>query len=150
MLKRTITYKDFNGTERTEDFYFNITKAELLDMEIAQEGGLKDYLERIINAKDGKKIYETMRNFILKAYGEKSPDGKRFIKSPELTEAFTQTEAFSDLILDLTTDADKAAAFVNGIMPSDLDEFLRKRKLLDDATKTIPFPVNPDATDNNS
>ena len=118
MLKKTITYTDYDGNERTEDFYFNLSKAEVTAMELSTEGGIQKSLGKIISDQDGKGTVDVIRNLILTAYGEKSLDGKRFIKSNELSEAFSHTEAFSDLFMELLTDADLAAAFVNGILPS--------------------------------
>lgn len=117
MLKKTITYVDFDGNTRTEDFYFNLTKAEVTEMEMSTEGGLVKMLEKIVSTQDSKRIIEVFKDLILKAYGEKSPDGKRFIKTQELREAFSQTEAYSELFMELATNADASAAFVNGIVP---------------------------------
>lgn len=117
MLKKTITYEDYDGNKRTEDFYFNLSKAEILEMEMGVSGGMTQMLDRIIAEQDSEKIIKTFKEIILKAYGEKSPDGKRFIKSEELSTAFSQTEAFSQLFMELATDADAAAKFVNGIIP---------------------------------
>lgn len=117
MLKKTMTYMDYNGVERTEDFYFNLTKAEIMEMELGVEGGLAEMVNRIIAAKDAPAIIAVFKKLILKAYGEKSPDGKRFVKSDELSTAFSQTEAYSDLYMELATNADEAAKFVNGIVP---------------------------------
>jgi hypothetical protein len=118
MLKKTISYVDFNGDEKTEDFYFNLTKAEVTEMEVSIEGGLSKALINIVESKDAKMIIGTFKDLILKAYGEKSPDGKRFIKSQELRDAFVQTEAYSELFMELATNAEASAAFVNGIIPS--------------------------------
>lgn len=118
MYKRTMTYTDYNGEERTEDFYFNLSKAEIVEMELTTPGGLQDYIKRIVDAKDASEIVSMFKSLILKSYGVKSPDGKRFIKSEELTNEFTQTEAYSDLFFELATDAEAGAAFVNGITPS--------------------------------
>ncbi|MDO5785272.1 MAG: hypothetical protein Q4P20_09455 [Eubacteriales bacterium] len=117
MLKKNITYTDYNGVERTEDFYFNLTKAEIMEMEMSTVGGMTEMIEKIVAAQDAPAIIETFKNIIFKAYGEKSTDGKRFVKSDELSTAFSQTEAYSQLFLELITDADAAAAFVNEIMP---------------------------------
>lgn len=117
MLKRTITSVDYNGNERTEDFYFNLTRAEIAEMEMGVEGGLGDMLKRIVAAKDIPSIIKEFKRIILKAYGEKSPDGRRFIKSEELSIAFSQTEAYSQLFMELATDADAAAKFINGVVP---------------------------------
>lgn len=118
MLKKTITYTDYDGNNRTEDFYFNLSKAEATEMEMSTEGGLSTTLRKIIADKDAKRIIESFKDLILKAYGEKSSDGKRFIKNDELREAFSQTEAYSELFMELATNAESAAAFVNGILPS--------------------------------
>lgn len=120
MFKKTITYTDYNGEERTEDFYFNLSKAELMEMEMSIPGGMKGMLEKIIAAKDTAKIIEEFKKILLKAYGEKSEDGKRFIKSPELSKAFSETEAYSILFVELAQDATKASEFINGIIPSGL------------------------------
>ena len=117
MLKKTITYTDYNGNERTEDFYFNLSKAEIMEMEMSTAGGLTEMIQKIVAAQDTPAIIKVFKEIILKAYGEKSPDGKRFIKSEELSTAFSQTEAFSQLFMELATDADAAAKFVNGIIP---------------------------------
>ena len=117
MLKKTITYTDYDGNKRSEDFYFNLTKAEVMEMEMTTTGGMQKMLEKIVAEQDAKRIIEIFKDLILRAYGEKSPDGKRFIKSKELTEAFAQTEAYSDLFMELATDANAAAVFVNGIIP---------------------------------
>ncbi|MDF2800227.1 MAG: hypothetical protein K0S61_130 [Anaerocolumna sp.] len=117
MLRKKITYTDFDGNEITEDFYFNLTKAEVTKMELSTNGGLGVSLQKIVDTKDSKRIIETFEDLISKSYGEKSLDGKRFIKSKELSEAFMQTEAYSELFMELATKADMAVAFVNGILP---------------------------------
>ena len=117
MLKKTITYTDYNGNERTEDFYFNLTKAEVVEMEMSTSGGLTEMINRIVAAQDTPEIVRVFKTLILKAYGEKSPDGKRFMKSEDLSTAFSQTEAYSQLFMELATDADAAAKFVNGMVP---------------------------------
>ncbi len=118
MLKKTITYPDYNGLDRTEDFYFNLTKAEIMEMELSTTGGLSEMISRIVSAKDAPAIIKVFKELILKAYGQKSPDGKRFIKSAALSEEFAQTEAYSILFMELATDADAAAKFVNAIVPA--------------------------------
>lgn len=119
MLKKTIEFVDYNGVERKEDFYFNLTKAEIMEMEMTTEGGLAEMIEKIVATQNTPAIIKIFKQLILKAYGEKSPDGKRFIKSEELSNAFEQTEAYSELFMELATDADAAAKFVNGIVPKD-------------------------------
>ena len=118
MLKKTVTYTDYNGVERTEDFYFNLTKAEVTEMELSTAGGLEAMIRKIVAEKDAPAIVKIFKELVLKAYGEKSPDGRRFIKNDEVREAFSQTEAYSDIFMELATDADAAAAFVNGIIPN--------------------------------
>ena len=120
MLKKTITYTDYNGNQRTEDYYFNLSKSEIMEMEMSTAGGLAEMLTKIVNTQDAPALVKTFKDLILKSYGEKSPDGKRFIKSEELSTAFYQTEAYSQLFMELSTDADKCAAFINGIIPSDM------------------------------
>ena len=115
-----MTYTDYNGTERTEDFYFNLTKAEVTEMEMSTEGGLVKLLEKLVATQDKKRIIEIFKDLILRSYGEKSPDGKRFIKNQELKDAFSQTEAYSELFMSLAMDADASAVFVNGIIPTTL------------------------------
>ena len=119
MLKKSITYTDYNGTERTEDFYFNMTRAELMEMELGTTGGMTEMIQKIVAAQDAPAIIKIFKDLVLKAYGEKSADGKRFIKSDEISTAFAQTEAYSQLFMELATDADKAAEFVNGIIPAE-------------------------------
>ena len=118
MLKKTITYTNYNGVECTEDFYFNLTKAEIMEMELSTSGGLAEMIQKIVAAQDAPAIIKIFKELVLKAYGEKSPDGKRFIKSEEISKAFSQTEAYSILFMELATDADAASAFVNGIVPA--------------------------------
>lgn len=117
MLKKTITYTDYNGIERTENFYFNLSKAEIMEMEMSTSGGLAEMIQNIVAAQDAPAIIKIFKDLVLKAYGEKSPDGKRFIKSEEISTAFSQTEAYSIIFMELATDADAAAEFVNGIIP---------------------------------
>ena len=117
MLKKTITYINYNDKEITEDFYFNLSKAEVLEMEMSTAGGLAEQINKIVAAQEAPIIIKTFKDLILKAYGEKSPDGKRFIKNDEVREAFSQTEAYSILFMELATDADAAALFVNSVIP---------------------------------
>lgn len=122
MLKKTITYTDYNGVERTEDFYFNLTKAEIMEMEMTTTGGLTVMVDKIVAAKDVPSIIKVFKDLILKSYGEKSADGKHFVKSEAIAQAFAQTEAYSILFMELATDAEAGAAFVNGIVPADMSK----------------------------
>jgi hypothetical protein len=117
MLKLTRTFADYNGASRTEDFYFNLTRAEVTEMELSVDGGLVEMINRITAAQDGKQIIALFKDIILRAYGQKSPDGRQFIKNQQLRDEFAQTEAYSDLFMELATDADAAAKFLNGIIP---------------------------------
>ncbi len=135
MLKKLIKYTDYDGRERSENFYFSFSKAELWDMEFGTVGGMQNLIQLIIDKQDIPKIMEAFRTIILKAYGEKSADGRRFIKSPELSEAFSQTEAYSNLYMELITDADAAAAFINGIVPSEIAEAAEKRRQEEETAK---------------
>ena len=120
MLKKTVTYVDYNGVERTEDFYFNLSKAEVTEMELSVRGGLSAMLDELVKSGDNARIVEIFKDLVLRSYGEKSADGKRFVKSKELSEAFSQTEAYSEIFMELALDEKAAAAFVNGILPVNL------------------------------
>lgn len=120
MLKKTIKYTDYDGNEREEDFYFNLSKAEVTEMELSKEGGMSEYIKKISAAQNAPELIKLFKEIITKSYGEKSLDGKRFIKNKELTEAFTQTEAYSELFVELASNADEAVKFVNGIMPKNM------------------------------
>lgn len=117
MVKKTIKYVDFNGKEREEDFYFNISKAEAAEMELSEHEGLAAKFRKIVASEDRKEIINVFKDIILKSYGVKSEDGKRFMKSQEIRDAFAQTEAYSNLFIELATNADAASNFVNGIIP---------------------------------
>lgn len=135
MLKKTITYTDYNGVERTEDFYFNLNESEIVEMQYGVEGGLAEMILKIVNAQDEPAIIRTMKDIVLKAYGEKSPDGKRFIKSKELSDAFSQTEAYNKLYMELATDDKKGADFVNAIIPKATSQKVKRE--LDEKPKEI-------------
>jgi hypothetical protein len=122
VLKKTITYENFNGETVSEDFFFHLSKAELVELEMSHEDGLSEALQRIVAAEDGKSIVAEFKNIILGAYGQKSPDGRRFIKNQTLREEFESTEAYSTLFMELVTDAGAAAEFVNGVIPKGMVE----------------------------
>ena len=117
MLKKTITYTDYNGVERTEDFYFNLSKAELAEMELSVDGGMSKMIENISKTNDVPSVVKFFKEIILKSYGEKSEDGKRFKKSEELSESFSQTEAYSEMFMEFFTDTESAISFINNIIP---------------------------------
>ena len=132
MIKKTIAYTDYDGNEREEDFYFNLSKAELTELELSTSGGLQKMIENIIKTKDIPRIIEIFKKIIMLSYGVKSPDGRRFMKSKDLTDEFMQTEAYSILFMELSTDADAAASFISGVIPADL------KKEYEEAQKNDP------------
>lgn len=131
MLKKVITYTDYDGMERTEEFRFNLTKAELMDMELTTVGTFSQLMQKIIDEKDIVRLARYFKEIILKSYGVKSDDGKRFIKSKELSEAFSQTEAYNELYMELLGDSEKAANFINEVMPK-----------MDNVQPAVPLPSN--------
>lgn len=128
MLKKTITYTDYNGLERTEDFYFNLKKAEILEMQMSTTGTLTEMIKKIIGAQDMPAIIKIFKELVLKSYGVKSADGRQFIKNDAVRAEFEQCEAYSIIFMELATNADAAAAFVNGIVPEDMRKELEANK----------------------
>jgi hypothetical protein len=120
MLKKTIKYTDYNGEQREEDFYFNLTKPEIIELEVGDGGSLTDYINNIVRSKDAKEVFGIFKKLIAKSYGIKSPDGRRFIKSEEVSKAFFETEAYVELYMELLEDPVKAAEFVKQILPPDM------------------------------
>lgn len=124
MLKKTVTYEDFDGNKRTEQIYFNLSKAELIEMQNTTAGGLDNLLQRMIDAQENVEIFKAFKSILLRAYGEKSDDGKRFMKLDKegnrLSVAFEQSAAYDALMTSLLTDQNEMSAFVNGIVPADL------------------------------
>lgn len=131
MLKKNIKYVDYDGNERSEDFYFNLNKAEVVELQLGTVGGLTKTLEKIVQEKDASRIIEYFKTLILKAYGEKSADGRRFVKSQELRDAFEQTEAYSELFMELASNAKMAAEFVNGVLPKEAVDAIGVEKKTD-------------------
>lgn len=122
MKTMTIKYTDFNGVEREEEFRFNLTEAELMDLNLSKKGGLEETLKQIINTQDVPALADLFKSIINKAYGIKSPDGRNFIKSDKILADFTSTQAYSNLYMMLITDTDKATEFINGIVPQSVAE----------------------------
>lgn len=127
MLKKSITYEDFDGNEVTEDFYFHLSKAELIEMEMSHKGGFEKYLKAIVKAEDGAAIIAEYKKLVLMTYGQKSEDGKGFVKSQALRDKFESTNAYSELFMELCTNATLAAEFVNGVIPRGLAESIAKQ-----------------------
>lgn len=134
MLVKKIKYKDYNGTEREEDFYFNLNKGEVFNLQYGKvKGGLIEYMRELSKENDTPKMVELLEDFILSAYGEKSPDGKYFIKEDPTTgvkprDKFKQTEAFSELLMELLTDEKKTADFFNALVPEDLRQSMTEQE----------------------
>lgn len=147
MTYETITYTDYNGVTKTRKFYFNINKSELIRLETATPGGLAQTLDDVVKAKDAPKLMKFFEDIIAMAYGEKSEDGERFIKSKELSEAFMQTEAYNQLFTDLLTDAKKASNFINKIFPKELVEQAQKEQAKEQ--KQIEAAVTTEIKDSN-
>ena len=120
MIKKTVTYTDYNGIERKEDHYFNLSEAELVDMQMNEAGGLGELIQKVTDARDDVKIYNIFKDLVYLAYGKKSADGKRFIKSKEVKDEFLESEAYSVIFMELMQNEEAAAAFVNGIIPQKL------------------------------
>lgn len=120
MYKKTIKYTDYNGIEREEDFYFNLSKSEVYELALSVDGGLVQMLEKMVSTIDVVNLVSEFKFIILKAYGEKSPDGKQFIKSEELSTAFSQTEAYTNLFMELVSDAKASSDFMNAIIPQQI------------------------------
>ena len=129
MVKKNIKYVDYDGNDRAEDFYFNLNKAEIVELELGTTGGLTKTLEKIVQEKDNTRIVEYFKAIILKAYGEKSADGRRFIKSQELRDSFEQTEAYSELFMELSSNAKAAADFISGIVPKEAADAAKQATL---------------------
>lgn len=126
MLKKTITYTDYDGNQRTEDFYFNLTKAELTNMFNSVSGGLEKYLTRIVAAQDGPALMNAIRDIVKASYGEKSLDGRRFMKSDEIFKNFEETEAYSVFFMELMGDDEAALNFIISVLPQDMQGAIRQ------------------------
>lgn len=133
MVVENVTYTDYDGVERTETFRFNLTNAEVMELEMSVDGGMSTMLQRIVDAKEGPVVMKVFKDILLKSYGEKSPDGRRFVKSPEISKAFSETEAYNIIFMKLVTDDKYAAKFVAGIS---------------NAKPTVVKPISPDSDSN--
>lgn len=127
MIKKTVTYTDFNGNERTESFYFHYSQAEILEMELSTDGGFAERIQRIIDAKDQPSLIRVIKKFVLDAYGAKSDDGKRFIKNDDVRAAFEECPAYSVIFMELVQDDVAAAEFVKGVVPADLAQNVKSK-----------------------
>ena len=129
MLAKKIKYKDFDGVEREETFYFNLSKAELIEIQLTHPGGYVEYLDRIIKAKEQATVIKAFKELIEMTYGEKSEDGRRFVKSPEISKAFMETPAYKELFFELSTDENAAVEFITKTFPP-IDDSLNDAELL--------------------
>lgn len=137
MLKKEIFYTDFDGNDTSDVHYFHLSKTELMELESSHEGGLGAVIVRLVETKDIKALIAEFKNLIMLSYGQKSDDGKKFVKNDEIREEFTQTAAYDALFMELATDSDAAAAFINGIIPKDLVP------VTDKPVQTVPQPPPP-------
>lgn len=142
MLKRTIKYEDFDGNSVSEDFYFNLSKSELVELEVQYEKGLAEALETIVKANDTKQLIAEFKKLVLLSYGKKSEDGKRFIKNEELRTEFAQSLAYDALFMELATSDTAAADFIQGIVPKDMSEAIQQART---STTALPPPTPPSA-----
>lgn len=126
MIKKTITFEDFNGETRTENFYFHLSEAELLEMEASTKGGLSTFATAIANSDNSEELIKLFKKLVLMAYGVKSDDGRRFIKNDDIRQEFTETNAYSQLFMELATNSEKALEFFNSVIPKDLDKKVEK------------------------
>lgn len=122
MIKKTVTYQDLNGNDRTESFYFHFYESEILEMEMSVDGGFAERIQRIIDAKDQPSLIRVIKKFVLDAYGVKSDDGKRFIKNDEVRAAFVESPAYSKIFMELVMDDTVAAEFVKGVVPAEMKD----------------------------
>lgn len=148
MLKKTITYEDFNGESRTEDFYFNLNKNELAKLEHSKGGGLTEWVKKAVQAKDGKTILDVFDEILAATYGEKSLDNREFVKSPEIFQKFKSTNAYDIIFMDLVTNADSAAEFITMCMPKELRE--GAIKAIDQEKKNHPELTSGTANNNDA
>jgi hypothetical protein len=143
MLKKSITFKDLDGNDITEDFYFNLSKAEIAEMELSHKDGLSDYLQKIIADENGAEIIKAFKDIIAKAIGKRSEDGRRFIKNQEITEDFMQTDAYNILFMELVTDANAAAEWIAGIVPAEMQEAVKAGEPARVTDLQLPEPEEP-------
>jgi hypothetical protein len=144
MLKKTIKYEDFNGEEHEEDFYFNFTKAELAELEMSRQGGISEYMKKIVAAKSQPELAALFKEIVLLAYGERSEDGSRFVKTQELRDSFQTTNAYSELYMELITDAEAATEFMKAIIPTFEEQPAERPVPQDHKPKAMPaIPAGP-------
>ena len=139
MLKKEITYEDYNGEKQTDVYYFNLSKAELVDMSFGDGKSVADTIRQATETQDRGRLIGLFKQLVLDSYGEKSEDGKRFIKSQELREQFAQTAAYSELFMELATNDQAAIKFIKGLLPKDLADGLNQQR---DQDKSVIPPTS--------
>lgn len=144
MLKRTITYEDFDGNSISEEFYFNLTKPELLELDAKYTPDLSGAFDKAVKEEDRQFLLEMFKELILLSYGVRSEDGKRFIKDPELTKEFTQTNAYAELYIEILSDLDVAADFFIGVAPSDIAVKMKEENIKEKVAKELKIPEPKD------
>lgn len=137
MLKRTIKFTDYNDEEVEETFYFNLSKPELIELEVEYKGGIQATFKRLSETNDTQALFAMFKRIVLLSYGEKSEDGKRFVKSAAISDNFTQTPAYEILFMELTTDENAIVEFLKGVLPKDMQEEILKAEA---AAKAPPLP----------
>lgn len=143
MFKHTIKFTDYDDVEREEDYYFNLSKAELMRMEMSQYGGMEALLQKIVKEQDTKRVYNMFEEIVQKAYGVKSDDGKQFIKNEEILNRFVQSEAYSELIMQMLNDPDFANKFIRGCFPKDIQAEMDKQENALPKKENNPIPAPP-------
>lgn len=142
MLKKTVTYEDLNGVQKTDDFYFHFNEPELMEMELDVDGGLSDMVNRISATKNKKVILATFKDLVSKAYGIKHLDGGRFEKSEEISKAFREHPAYPIIFMELATNDVAASEFVNGVLPEKIKKIVAERKAAEEAAISGPVTFN--------
>lgn len=142
MFKKTAVYKDLNGVEKKKDCYFHFFESEIFEMEMSEKGGFAETIHAIIAAEDTPTLTRILKEFILKAYGVKNPDGDQFIKSEEISTAFSQTGAFSAIYMEFVTDDEAAAEFINALIPEDMKQSIAERFEKKKGNTPVLVPVN--------
>ena len=124
MYKKTITYKDYDGKERTEEHYFNLDEGELMEMYMSVPGGYPAMLQRVVNEQSEPELFKIFKEIVVKSYGEKTGDGKYFLKEDDdgrpLVRKFLQSKAYSALMMEFMTKTQSFTDFANQIIPADM------------------------------
>lgn len=143
MIKKTVTYKDFNDEEQTDELLFHMSKADLIQLQMEEGGdGFGEYIQQITDAEDSAEVWRIFKKILKMSFGKKSPDGKRFIKTDEQWDEFTSSEAYSTLVMDLMSDPNAMAEFITKLVPQDLDADVAKITATNGAPQAAPAATN--------